>query len=1079
MYFASRAMKRFAVVAHAAALGLTLASAQSRSIPLNLTAHASQSVELPLAADELALIQLHLQGGIVGVATTGPNGENRPLWVIDLGRGATLPYPVGGSGAGNYTVKVTSLEQQRTAQLTLELGSPVKATGNLLQLRALEDDLAKAELVRRRRPEAIPGLNAQEVFERALAGARELGLIPLQRLVLTQEARLLIFAKGKFLLARVLLQQAVSLPATDDDAVQALAWKTLSTVQYDLGEFRAAIDDGEKAATLYRKTGDLYWQGIVLGNLAADYSMLGLEDQALAAAHEALDDAKVEQDRAGVVYCLSQLAGLYSQRGDLQGAFRSYYEGIQWVSTIAYAPLVEAEIQKDLGVFSAQVGDWLQAERALNRALEIEGDREDPVMLEAQGALARVLRHQNRLALALKRADLAIRIAHKLELQNDEAGLLLDRAAIKSAMRLSTGAFADIQEADRISTAMDALPLRMRAYQAWGDALLDANARQAESKYQQALAWAQQLGERGQQAEAIAGLAQAQRIQGRNSEALESIDTALTILDQADRSLSSVDLQTSYFQLHRSWYELAIDICMRLNHDHPKEGYAARAFSFSERAHAHALLATWRHSSYTPEDAMTEEMRLAFARNQQEIEEEDLKLTHATDADRTAAIDKLQQLYRDREGIEAQAQSSDDRLHSLLVDKTADVTELKKELLPDNAVLISYWVGDHASYRWTVMTHGIAVKTLPARAQLETQIIPLEAELQNPLPVQPGESASAYLDRQARSAAQLQLDLGRAGSLLLSGLPGTARSLLVVRDGCLLSLPFAALRVPVAAATAYAVERYNIKVEPSASVALYLRQHKPDSKRRSIVVIADPILSAHDPRMEAILPATKPASSLFAEMPRLTGSRREAEQILQIAQPNVVLLTGFDASPAHVAELPLEKLAVLHFATHTVSFRDHPEISGIALSMFDKQGHAQDGVLWARDIDRLRIPASMVVLSGCDTEGVKNGVGERIDSLSYAFFFAGVRSVMASLWNVDDNSTSELMRIFYRQILKGADADEALRAAQIELLTHGATRSPVTWAPFVIEGWPPALDVPPSTNEKEGVGRIQARTMQR
>ena len=1056
-----------------------LGFAQPRSVSLQVSARASKSVELTLADDQLANIQLHLEGGIVGISSTDPSGDKRPMWVVDLGFGAALPYPVGGSGAGTYTVTVTSLEQKRIAEVTLQLGEPVKTGENLLKLRAVEDDLANAELARRHRPGAIAGLDAQATFEHAFVAAKALDMIPLERLARTQEARLLIFAKGQFLPARTLLDEAVNLPAADDDAILALAWKTLSTVEYDLGEFRIAIDDAEKATALYRKTGDRYWQGIVLGNLAADYSELGLQDEALAAAREALDDAKEEQDWAGVVYCLSQLAGLYSQGGDLQSAFRAYAEGIQWVSSIAYAPLVEAEIQKDLGVFSVQVGDWPQAKRALNRTLAIEAEREDPVTLEAEGALARVLRHQHKPALALKRADAAIRIAHKLELRNDEADLLLERAAIQEDMHHSATAFADILNADRIGTAMDALPLRIRIYQAWGDALLDTHADQAEAKYKQALLWAQQVGEREQQAEAVAGLARAQRIQGYSSEALQSIDSALGLLDQVDHSLSSTDLQASYFQLHRSWYELAVDLCMQLERDHPKMGYAERAFSFSEQAHAHALLASLRHSSYNSEDGLTEEMRLAYARNRQEIEEEELRLTHASDPDRATAIGKLQQLYRDREGIEAQAQSSDDRLHSLLVEKTIDIAELEKELLPEHAALVSYWVGDRASYRWTITGQGIAVKRLPARAQLEAQIVPLEAELQNLSPVPlPDETAPAYLAKQKKSAAQLQLHLDRAGSLLLSGLPVGVRSLLVVRDRCLLSMPFAALRVSTAATYAYAVELFNIQVQPSASVALYLHQHQPAAAGGAIAVFADPVLSARDPRLAAMRPSPKPESNLFATIPRLTGSGREADQILRLGQPNVVLRTGFDASPTQMKDLHFERFAVLHFATHTVSFRDHPEVAGIALSMFDKQGHSQDGVLWTRDIDRLRLPIPMVVLSGCDTDGAPDGTGERIDSLSYAFFFAGAHSVLASLWNVDDNSTSELMGRFYRQILKGVRADQALRKAQVELLARSTTRSPAIWAPFVIEGWPQMFDLPPSTQTRNATDQNEVKKVQ-
>jgi len=102
--------------------------------------------------------------------------------------------------------------------------------------------------------------------------ARKLDNTPLERLTLTEKARFLIFRKNQFTDARLLLEQAVALAPADDAPEQALAWKTLSTVRYDLGEYQAAIEAGITALGLYRTTGDRYWQGIVLGNLSSVYA---------------------------------------------------------------------------------------------------------------------------------------------------------------------------------------------------------------------------------------------------------------------------------------------------------------------------------------------------------------------------------------------------------------------------------------------------------------------------------------------------------------------------------------------------------------------------------------------------------------------------------------------------------------------------------------------------------------------------------------------------------------------------------------------------------------------------------------
>ncbi len=276
-----------------------------------------------------------------------------------MGRGARLTYIVGGFGQGNYGLELSSLEQEKLARVSVEIDPPTPADQAATDLQNAEDALANADLVRNRAKSAIAGLDATKSYDDALVLATKLGNTPLTRLILTQKARFFIFRQSKFADARALLERAVALPSAGDVAQQGapLAWKTLSTVRYDLGEYLSAIQAGMTSLHLYRDTGDLYWQGIVLGNLSSVYAELGQADEALSTAKEALHDAEQEHDAAGVVYCLAQVADLYSQQGDLDGALHTFHEGLDWVGHIDYAPLVEAEIQKDLGLFYAQIGE--------------------------------------------------------------------------------------------------------------------------------------------------------------------------------------------------------------------------------------------------------------------------------------------------------------------------------------------------------------------------------------------------------------------------------------------------------------------------------------------------------------------------------------------------------------------------------------------------------------------------------------------------------------------------------------------------------------------------------------------------
>jgi CHAT domain-containing protein len=133
----------------------------------------------------------------------------------------------------------------------------------------------------------------------------------------------------------------------------------------------------------------------------------------------------------------------------------------------------------------------------------------------------------------------------------------------------------------------------------------------------------------------------------------------------------------------------------------------------------------------------------------------------------------------------------------------------------------------------------------------------------------------------------------------------------------------------------------------------------------------------------------------------------------------------------------------VHFACHALLDRRAPLESGLALT---------DGLLQAWEVfERIRLDADLVTLSGCETGLGADAAGEGLLGLTRAFQLAGARSVLASLWNVSDRSTSRLMARFYGELRNGVPRDEALRRAQLELL-HGEFRAPFHWAAFALFG---------------------------
>jgi CHAT domain-containing protein len=279
-----------------------------------------------------------------------------------------------------------------------------------------------------------------------------------------------------------------------------------------------------------------------------------------------------------------------------------------------------------------------------------------------------------------------------------------------------------------------------------------------------------------------------------------------------------------------------------------------------------------------------------------------------------------------------------------------------------------------------------------------------------------------------------------------------SRRLVIVPQGALQAISWAALLEPGPALApgngTYLVERHEIVLLPSLGTLDALRRGPRRSPGGPLAVFADPVYQPDDPRFQVSVEAAK------SSWERLAHTGAEAESILRVAasQENRLEL-GFDASRETLEKEDWSRFSTLHFATHAESRLDHPELSGLVLSLFDRLGRARDGHLRGFAITRLRFDADLVVLSACETGVGEDLAGEGMASLARFFFEAGARSVVSSLWRVSDRSTAQLMERFYRAYLgRGLSPAAALARAQRELLAQPETSSPYRWAGFVVQG---------------------------
>jgi len=332
------------------------------------------------------------------------------------------------------------------------------------------------------------------------------------------------------------------------------------------------------------------------------------------------------------------------------------------------------------------------------------------------------------------------------------------------------------------------------------------------------------------------------------------------------------------------------------------------------------------------------------------------------------------------------------------------------------------------------------------------------------------------------------------------------KRLLIVSDGALQYIPFAALPDPSTTKTQHApplVFSHELLSLPSASTLAVLRREQKDRKpaTKVLAVLADPVFARDDARVqlklsqqngaskqESMAPQVNGANGRQANKPgqtsetsgsrqlvkeqltksaqesnatdaelriaRLPATRREAMQIIAlIPQRQGNLALDFEASRTTALSNDLADYRYVHFATHGLLNSTHPELSGIVFSLVDDKGEPADGFLRAHEVFNLKLSADLVVLSACQTGLGKEVRGEGLISLTRGFMYAGAPRVVVSLWSVDDEATASLMVGFYKAMLgRKMTPAAALRAAQIEVWKQKQRSNPYYWAAFTIQG---------------------------
>jgi CHAT domain-containing protein len=633
---------------------------------------------------------------------------------------------------------------------------------------------------------------------------------------------------------------------------------------------------------------------------------------------------------------------------------------------------------------------------------------------------------------------------------------------------------------------------------------LSGQPRKALEYYDRAMPIWRAVGDRNGEVAALYGMARAESDLGNLARAQANTEAALSIINTLRTKVASRYLRASYFASVQDLYKLHIDLLMRLHHRQPEAGFNVAAWKAYEQARARSLIDMLAEASADIREGVDPGL-LARERSLQQTlnaeAERQMRLFGGqhTEESAVAMRRKIEELLNQLLAIEAELKAQSPRYAALTQPAPLGLAEIQNTVTDDTTLLLEYALGDERSYLWAVTSTSFSSYELPSRAVIEAAARRCYELLT---------ARNRYVkfetsDERRKRVQQADAAYADAATVLSNILLGPVaaqmkqKRLLVVPDGALEYLPFAALTIPRnessaglqnirrtrSASFVPLIVEHEVTSIPSASTLAVLRRELQGRApaEKVVAVFADPVFDKADERItgnvgrnagEHHRAAAVSTGEIFAaanrqeatrssdvspSLPRLPYTRQEADAILALAPPaGRKAALGFDANRTAAMSDDLIRFRIIHFATHSFLDSMHPELSGIALSMIDRQGKPQNGFLRGHEVFNMKLGAELVVLSGCRTGLGKEVKGEGLYGMTRGFMYAGARRVLVSLWDVQDQATARLMSDFYRGLLgpKRPNTAAALRAAQIATWRERRWQAPYYWAGFVLQGEP-------------------------
>ncbi|MBD1941177.1 tetratricopeptide repeat protein, partial [Coleofasciculus sp. FACHB-712] len=662
---------------------------------------------------------------------------------------------------------------------------------------------------------------------------------------------------------------ALSQKAGDKDG-EAVVLSLISYAYNQLGEKQKALDVLNQALVLSRAISDPTREANTLSDIADIYISMGEPQQALDFYNQALDIQRRVNARSEQAVTLNSIAGVYMSLGDYQLSIDTYTQALEIFKSIGERSR-QASTLDNIGSAYQEAKDYQKSLDYHNQALALARQNNN---FQQQGTiLASIVKTYESLKDYPKALDAANQILALSRQQNSSTweavsffrsgSVYLASGDYPKALEATQKAVAGLQKVGYRQGEANALRNLGKVYNAL------KQYEQALSTYDQVLALQRLMGDRTEEAYTLYEVAITQRDRGNLNEARTQIEATIKIVEDIRTRVTSQELRTSYFASVQNYYQFYIDVLMQLHKQDPSKGYDALALHASERARARSLLELLTEANANIRQGVEPKLLEQERTLQQKLDAVEKRRVDLYSGN--PAKEQVEKIERERENLleeyrqaQADIRAKSPRYAALTQPKPLTLEEIQQQVLDDDTLLLEYSLGEERSYLWAVTKTGITSYELPKRAEIE-----LAARGFYELLNTPGYRLETRKPTDNRRGLGVELApastevVTKLSQMLLGQVAGKLdkKRLLIVSDGALQYVPFAALPVPTQASTENKANpstsptpllvNYEIVNLPSASTLAVLRQEQAGRKpaAKAVAVLADPVFGSDDERV--------------------------------------------------------------------------------------------------------------------------------------------------------------------------------------------------------------------------------------